>query len=162
MKRLNDEERIWRVNYYYRAAYSVIPRRRGVTDGSAEWMLIQAYEFFDPIRKKYYYSCIENFLNLETGLVESKMLREYNAPRSEKEEWLIWLPEEVKPVHIYNPCYPHVKELLQQTELNQPPSERALPRPVPMDQINIDRWLKRCPSYMDSYKDQLVKLKIQA
>lgn len=175
MRRLTEEEKIWRVNYYYRAAYSVIPRRKGMTDGSAEHMMIFAYDFFDFIRERDgYWNVLEDYLDLETGIIGTQVYRLYRLPSltieeyerkraeqplSEKEEWLCWLPEGYNPVHIYNPCYPHVKELLQQTVLTQPPSERALPRPVPMNQIDIDRWLKRCPEYMDTYKHQLVKVK---
>jgi len=53
--------------------------------------------------------------------------------------------------------FPNILELLNSTELPQPPSNAALPRRRIVTTRVYQKFIESCPSYMDSYKQELVE-----
>lgn len=53
--------------------------------------------------------------------------------------------------------FPNIYQLLVNTELPQPPSDAALPRPRAVTTRQYQKFLDLCPAYMSSYKEKLVE-----
>ena len=138
MKRLTLEERIWRYNYRERVYVGIIPKRNTYEKDNMD--NLSTLQYTATLTK----TVVDIFFNKDTGLFEAKE-RSVNNPQSRHDLYPRFL-------------HPDGCELIMAvTELPLPPSERAFPPAVKVSKQQRDKFLDFCPSYMNAYKEKLIK-----
>lgn len=163
------EDRLWRYNYYSRVVVGVIPKRRPCdADSYAESTMYNLWEGIeqDPIPQdvempecsdeikfiggmKYIGIHAPKYrngdwwgmhLNEKTGMFELRKMREGGKIHP------LEMPEEHK-------------QIIASTPLPPPPSQRAVGYEVKMDAKTKDRWISKCPDWMQDWALMLIKPK---
>lgn len=158
--KLSEADREWRMNYYTRVFYDVIPRRPGDDDANpniTRWKLWKSAQ--SPTK--------EQALELKTLLESNQIYPTQSLTRMVDGKYytlhfdqacglytfvetdhLAVIPEEDED---------SVAKAVFLTPLPYPPSVRALPSAKKMNEKTGQMWLNRCPRYMQSWKTLLIK-----
>lgn len=138
MRRLTLEEKIWRYNYQERVYAGIIPKRNTYEKNNMD--NLSTLQYTATLTK----TVVDIFFNKDTGLFEAK----------ERVIRNIQSQHDLYPRFMHSDGY---ELIMAATELPLPPSERALPPAVKVSKEQRDKFLDFCPSYMNAYKEKLIK-----
>jgi|SRR5579859_2520993 len=160
--RLTEPDRIWRYNYYMRVYVGQIPKRipcdADASAGSTAWDLWRKAESPTPEQQEAFGVWYQNRHRRDRArMVDGK----YYVLRFNRVSGM-FEREEVDSIDHQDERVPfdELQDILFQTTLHYPPSDRALPSATKMDADAAERWFRRCPPFMTLWKQHLLKEQI--
>lgn len=161
------EARLWRYNYYARVVVGVIPKRRPCdADSHAESTMHNLWEGIeqDPIPQGVEMPEYSDEIKFIGGM------KYMHAPKYRDGTWWgMHLNEktgmfELRKMGEGGKIYPlempeKHKQTIASTPLPPPPSRRAVGYEVKMDAKTKDRWISKCPDWMQDWALMLIKPK---
>ena len=167
-RRLSEEERLWRYNYFLRVYYDNIPKRRSsIPDQNAYHTAQSLWNAGERIDKTMAQVLDEWMKDIRTR--PDWNCSSYNRPKIIDGKFYalhfnrttgFFESHEVASIHDVDE-HVELEEILDvydRTILHPAPTEKAYPSATIMEQAQMQRWLEKCPYWMESWKHKLVKL----
>lgn len=158
------EDRLWRYNYYARVILGVIPKRRPSDADQSPTSTAGNLWFGDEEKEKPEFPYEATFKREDEGVRFT-----YTTPKYRDGKWIgrtlnreTGLFEECEITGSYETSWDISQEdaeLIKNTPLPPPPSQRACGYEVKMDAKTKDRWISKCPDWMQPWALMMIKPK---